>query len=74
MPTSFSPTRDASRALATKTPAQLNAILLDLADATEAAIPTLLEANQRDLDRMNRANPMYDRTSARHRRRPAPRG
>lgn len=61
MPTSFSPTRDASRALATKTPAQLNAILLDLADATEAAIPTLLEANQRDLDRMNRANPMYDR-------------
>ncbi len=61
MPINFAPTRDASRELATKSSAELNAILLDLANATDTAIPSLLEANQRDLNRMDRANPMYDR-------------
>ena len=57
----FSLTRDASRVLATKSPAELDAILLDLADATEAHIPELLAANQRDLARMDSSSPLYDR-------------
>ena len=57
----FSLTRDASRVLATKSPAELDAILLDLADSTEAHIPELLAANQRDLDRMDSSSPLYDR-------------
>ena len=57
----FSLTRDASRVLATKSPAELDAILLDLADSTEAHIPELLAANQRDLARMDSSSPLYDR-------------
>ena len=61
MPTNFTPTRDASRTLAAMTPEDINAVLLDLADATEAAIAALLDANSRDLGRMDTASPMYDR-------------
>ena len=61
MTTSFALTRDASLALAAKSPAEIDNILLELADATEAAIPTLLDANGRDMARMADDNPMRDR-------------
>lgn len=38
-----------------------NAVLLDLADAIIARQGMLLEANNKDLARMERANPLYDR-------------
>ena len=57
----FNATRDASRILATRTPADIDSILLDLAQATEDNIPALLQANQRDLDSMDTGNPMRDR-------------
>jgi len=40
---------------------QINLVLTDLADATIAATEKLLQANQLDLDRMDPANPNYDR-------------
>ena len=55
------PSRATARSVARLTDEQRNAVLLDLAAATEARIPQLLVANQRDLDRMDPANPMYDR-------------
>ena len=36
-------------------------LLTDLAAETEAQIPYLLSENQKDLDRMNPADPKYDR-------------
>ena len=40
---------------------QINLVLTDLADAAVAATEKLLQANRLDLDRMNPANPNYDR-------------
>ena len=40
---------------------QINDVLLTLADAIESNAAALLEANARDLSRMDRSNPVYDR-------------
>ena len=40
---------------------QINDVLLTLADAIESNSAILLEANARDLSRMDRSNPVYDR-------------
>lgn len=40
---------------------KINAVLLKLADETERRSGEILEANARDLGRMDRDNPMYDR-------------
>ncbi len=39
----------------------INAVLNDVASAAEAHTAELLEANQKDLDKMERSNPLYDR-------------
>jgi len=43
------------------TPATINLVLADLADAAIAQTGYLLEENKKDLDRMDLANPNYDR-------------
>ncbi|MGL4491630.1 MAG: glutamate-5-semialdehyde dehydrogenase, partial [Tannerellaceae bacterium] len=53
--------RKASTALLTVGQKAINTILNDVADAAEAAIPFLIEANKKDLDRMDKADPRYDR-------------
>lgn len=53
--------RRAARLLADMPREALDNILLDLADATDAAMGELLAANAADLARMDAANPMYDR-------------
>ena len=57
----FLATKAAARSLARLSDGERNAVLLDLADATEAQIPALLEANAADLARMDQADPRYDR-------------
>ncbi len=57
----FIATKAAARSLARLSDGERNAVLLDLADATEAQIPALLEANAADLARMDKADPRYDR-------------
>ncbi|MEM1327577.1 MAG: glutamate-5-semialdehyde dehydrogenase [Bacteroidota bacterium] len=52
---------EASRSLAQCTAAQISAVLNDLAELTIARQTYLLQANQKDLDRMNEADPLYDR-------------
>jgi glutamate-5-semialdehyde dehydrogenase len=39
----------------------INKVLLAVADEAEAKTDVILEANQKDLDAMDKANPMYDR-------------
>lgn len=51
----------ASRRLAELSPEEIDKILLDIADAIERSIPSLLAANAQDLERMDKDNPMYDR-------------
>lgn len=51
----------ASRRLATLPTQDVNALLLDMADAMERNIPAILTANARDLSRMDPADPRYDR-------------
>ncbi|MCR4920972.1 MAG: glutamate-5-semialdehyde dehydrogenase [Bacteroidaceae bacterium] len=58
---SFSAVRAASRRLLELAPEAVDAILRDVADATEQAMPTLLAANQSDLRRMSDTDPRYDR-------------
>ena len=53
--------REASVSLLTLSDEQLNQVLLALADATETHIDNILAANRRDLERMDPANPKYDR-------------
>lgn len=53
--------RKASRSLAALTDDRRNDILLKVADAIEASIPAILEANAADLSRMDPADPKYDR-------------
>lgn len=59
--TTFASVRDASRCLTSIDPAIIDAVLLDLADATLQAIPQLLEANALDLQQMPQNDPRYDR-------------
>ena len=53
--------RQASQLIARLTDAQRSAVLTDLADATEAQTAQLLAANALDLQRMDPADPRYDR-------------
>lgn len=54
-------TRQAARKLNQLSNADINTILNRLADACVAQTPALLSANQQDLDRMDPADPKYDR-------------
>ena len=53
--------KDASYSLPVLEENQINDLLLTLADAIESNSATLLEANAKDLARMDRSNPVYDR-------------
>ncbi|HEX8037673.1 MAG TPA: glutamate-5-semialdehyde dehydrogenase [Chryseosolibacter sp.] len=59
--TTFRAVRTASRKLSLLSGEKINTTLLALADAAVADIPSLLEANTRDLDRMPESDPRYDR-------------
>ena len=59
--TIFTRTKDASRALSLLDDARRNAVLLKLADAIVTGSAGLLEANAKDLESMDRSNPLYDR-------------
>lgn len=51
----------AGRKMALVDLASINRVLLDLAAETRLQLSGILEANQRDLDLMEKSNPMYDR-------------
>ncbi len=51
----------ASRYLNLISDEKINEVLMSLADATEANISFILDENQKDLKRMEKSNPMYDR-------------
>ena len=53
--------RVAARQLNRKSENEINQLLLTLADAVEANIAKILEANSRDLARMSESDPKYDR-------------
>jgi glutamate-5-semialdehyde dehydrogenase len=53
--------KDASYSLPVLEENQINDLLLTLADAIESNSAVLLEANAKDLARMDRSNPVYDR-------------
>lgn len=57
----FQQVKAASKELGLLTDNQRNEILQAVADAIIAQTPTLLEANKEDLEKMDRANPLYDR-------------
>lgn len=57
----FSRVKQASKSLALLTDSQRNEILLALADAIIEKQDRILEANERDLAKMDKANPLYDR-------------
>lgn len=57
----FQDVKRASKTLSALTDEQRNAILLDVAEAIVAQQDTLLEANAKDLERMDVKNPLYDR-------------
>jgi glutamate-5-semialdehyde dehydrogenase len=57
----FEKAKIAGRNLAGLDTATINQVLLDLADAAVAETAALLTANQKDLDRMDQADPKYDR-------------
>ena len=61
MNTDFNHVRTAAKHLAQLTDAERSAILTELADATEAHMEELLQANALDLQRMDPADPRYDR-------------
>ena len=54
-------TKGASACLSDVSEAQRNALLVELADTLEASEEGLLAANAKDLARMERSNPLYDR-------------
>ena len=58
---SFAAVQAAGRRLLELEPAAIDALLLDVAAATEQAVPVLLEANASDLQRMSPDDPRYDR-------------
>lgn len=53
--------RHASREIALRSAEEIDAFLLKLADATEAAVPEILAANAADMQRMDAADPRRDR-------------
>lgn len=57
----FQACKIASKYLARITDEDRNAILFDLADSTEFHLTELIEANSKDLMRMDKADPRYDR-------------
>lgn len=57
----FEAARCAARALNRRSADEVNALLRELAGAVETVIPEILEANGRDLARMDVSNPKYDR-------------
>ena len=57
----FSKVREASRKLALLDKSKINSILNDVAQSILNHAPEILSANQEDLDRMDKENPMYDR-------------
>lgn len=57
----FSSAHAAGRALAVLSADKIDAVLTDLADATEQAVDRLLQANAEDLSRMDESDPRYDR-------------
>ena len=61
MNTDFYHVRTAAKRLAQLTDAERSAILMELADTTEAHMEELLQANALDLQRMDSADPRYDR-------------
>lgn len=64
----FERVKAASRKLSTISDAMRNSILLSVADAIEQKEEMLLEANSRDLERMEKSNPLYDRLQLTHER------
>ena len=52
---------EASRSLNLLEPDQIDTVLRAVADAAESQVDRILSANERDLERMERNNPMYDR-------------
>lgn len=57
----FTKVKDASVALALVDTDKINSILLDVADAAIANCDYILAENSKDLDLMDKSNPMYDR-------------
>ena len=57
----FKAVQNASRKLVMADSGEVDRVLLALADETERCIPELLEANRKDLGRMDPENPKYDR-------------
>lgn len=57
----FEQVKEASRSLALINEEEINAILLDVADATDANTDEIIAANQADLAKMDQQNPLYDR-------------
>lgn len=57
----FEASKAASITLAELSDEKINSVLRDVADATVAQTPTILAANEEDLARMDKENPMYDR-------------
>ncbi len=61
METIFNKTKEASLSLALIDTETINSILLDVADAAIASTETIIRENAKDLERMDKDNPMYDR-------------
>lgn len=57
----FKSVREASRKLLKLDTETINQVLLAVADAAEANVDYILAENQKDLDRMEPSNPLYDR-------------
>lgn len=57
----FKKVKAATRALNLIEKETIDKVLLALADETEAQCDAILKENQKDLDKMDKANPMYDR-------------
>ncbi len=57
----FENVKDAAREMSTISEQTIADLLLSLAEVAELNIPSLLEANQKDLDRMDSNDPKYDR-------------
>lgn len=57
----FKSVRQASRELVMIGEQAINSILIDLAETIPDCSSSILEANRRDLDRMDPADPMFDR-------------
>lgn len=59
--TIFKDVQTASKSLNKVTDSQINSILNSLADEAEKQVDYILSENQKDLDKMEKSNPMYDR-------------